>query len=282
MLARRLPGLLPPLGAKEGLEAAAIRSVAGLLTDGAPPGRPFRAPHHTVSAAGLLGGGPTASPGEVTLAHAGVLMLDELPEFDRRTLNGLRQPLESGTISICRMAYRVTYPARVLLVGAMNPCPCGHHGDGTSRCGCSPREVHRYRSRVSGPLLDRIDIHLDVPRVEYRDLVDGKPGLSSADVRKAVAAARKIQESRLEGTGALVNADIPPRLLGRFCARTAEAEKLLRSAVERFALSARAHARISRVARTIADLEGADVVGKEHVAEALGARPVTRGDGRTP
>jgi magnesium chelatase family protein len=182
MLARRLPGLLPAPVPEERLEAAAVHSIAGLLADRGS-GRPFRAPHHTVSAAGLLGGGPEASPGEVSLAHTGVLMLDELPEFDRRTLNGLRQPLESGLITIRRARYGIAYPARFLLVGAMNPCPCGRHGDGTSACRCSPREVERYRGRVSGPLLDRIDIHLEVPRVPYADLAAPAGGTGSGEIR---------------------------------------------------------------------------------------------------
>jgi magnesium chelatase family protein len=271
MLARRLPGLLPAPVPEERLEAAAVHSIAGLLADRGS-GRPFRAPHHTVSAAGLLGGGPEASPGEVSLAHTGVLMLDELPEFDRRTLNGLRQPLESGLITIRRARYGIAYPARFLLVGAMNPCPCGRHGDGTSACRCSPREVERYRGRVSGPLLDRIDIHLEVPRVPYADLAAPAGGTGSGEIRGHVEEARRLQLRRLEGTPHRTNAEVPPRLVRRLCAPDAAAERLLREAVERFSLSARAHARLLRVARTVADLEGVERIGAPHLLEALHVR----------
>jgi magnesium chelatase family protein len=269
MLARRLPGLLPKADADERLEAAAIQSVSGLLEGELPWGRPFRAPHHTVSTVGLLGGGPSATPGEISLAHTGVLMLDELPEFDRRTLNGMRQPLESGRITIRRMAYSVTYPARVLLVGAMNPCPCGRHGDGTRGCRCSPREVARYRGRVSGPLLDRIDIHLEVPRVTYAELSGKKPGVGSAEARERAARAREVQTGRLSPHGLRTNADIPAGLIRDLCRRTSEAERLLAAAIDRFDISARGHARILRVARTIADLEESEIIEAPHLTEAM-------------
>ena len=273
MLARRIVGLLPPFTRREAYEATSVHSVAGLEPGGLLAARPFRAPHHTVSAAGLLGGGVQATPGEVSLAHAGVLFLDELPEFDRRTLNGLRQPLEAGQVVIRRVGYHVRFPARFLLIAAMNPCPCGRHGDGTNACLCTPGQVARYRDRVSGPLLDRIDLRVPVPRVEYDELArPDRAGSATESIRERVLAARDRQRARFGPEGPAANGVIPARRLAEDCALDEAGERLLKNAVDRWNLSARAHARIRRVAPTIADLRDAERIGEADVAEALGFR----------
>jgi magnesium chelatase family protein len=254
----------------ESLEATLVHSVAGELGGrGVVARRPFRAPHHTISAAGLLGGGPGARPGEVSLAHCGVLFLDELPEFDRRTIDGLRQPIEEGVVRITRVGYTVRYPSRFALVAAMNPCRCGLHGVPGSDCRCTPPQVQAYQSRVSGPLLDRIDLRVDLERVRYDDLAGAERAEATAAVRSRVAAARAIQAARYLGPGARVNAEVPSRVLRLHCALPASARSLLRLVVERLGLTARGYDRVLRLARTIADLDAQEQVSEAAVAEAL-------------
>jgi magnesium chelatase family protein len=279
MLARRLPTILPGLELEEALETTRIHSVAGMLPAGQAlcVTRPFRAPHHTVSDAGLIGGGSSPRPGEVSLAHGGVLFLDELPEFRRNVLEVLRQPLEDGLVTLSRAALSLTYPARFILAAAMNPCPCGYHGDPTHPCRCSPLDVERYRARVSGPLLDRIDIHLEVPAVPYQDLVGGTSEETSATVRQRVEQARAIQRERFRGQrGVHTNASMSARDLRRWCAISAQVEGLLRSAVTRLGLSARAYHRILKIGRTVADLDGAAAIAPNHVSEAIQYRTLDR------
>jgi magnesium chelatase family protein len=274
MLARRLPGILPPLSPEESLDVTRIWSVAGRLSAGSGllVERPFRSPHHGASAAALAGGGADPRPGELSLAHFGVLFLDELPEFRRDALEALREPLEDGVVSVARVAGARTFPARFLLVAAMNPCPCGHRGDPRRTCACSPREVARYRRKISGPLLDRIDLHVEVPALAASDLgIDGD-GESSAVVRRRVQAARARQAART-GDARLVNAAVSGRLARTVLKTTPEARALLIRAVDRLTLSARAFQRVLRVARTIGDLEGAALIQPAHVAEALRYRP---------
>lgn len=271
LLARRLPGILPPLDLDEALEVTRIHSVAGLTpgAQGLVSARPFRAPHHTVSHAGLVGGGSPPRPGEVSLAHRGVLFLDELPEFNRRTLEVLRQPLEEGTVTLSRARGRVRFPARVLLVAAMNPCPCGHLGDGSDRCTCDPGTVRRYAGRVSGPLLDRIDLHVHLPRVSPRHLRSGGASESSASVAGRVREARALQARRNQVHGAVTNAGLPHRALGPVLAMPRAARRFIARAAEEVGLSARGYHRVLRVARTVADLAGSEGVGEAHLAEAL-------------
>jgi len=239
--------------------------------------RPFRAPHHTVSDAGLIGGGSSPRPGEVSLAHGGVLFLDELPEFRRNVLEVLRQPLEDGLVTLSRAALSLTYPARFILAAAMNPCPCGYYGDPSHPCRCSPLDVERYRARVSGPLLDRIDIHLEVPAVPYQELVGGTSEETSATIRQRVERARAIQRERFRGQrGVHTNASMAARDLRRWCAVSAPVEGLLRSAVTRLGLSARAYHRILKIARTVADLDGAPAIAPSHVSEAIQYRTLDR------
>ncbi len=281
MLARRLPGLLPPLSTDEALEVTAIHSVAGLLTiaGGLPRARPFRAPHHTVSEAGLVGGGEGPRPGEVSLAHHGVLFLDELAEFRRSALEALRQPLEAGFVTVSRAHAKATFPARLLLVCAMNPCPCGFLGDGSGRCACPPERILAYRAKMSGPLLDRIDVHVVLPAVEVRALQSTVPGESSAQVRSRVQRARSVQALRMARgeARAATNAALPPRDLDGVAALCPGGSRMLAAAVERLSLSARAYGKVLRVARTIADLDGSESVRPAHVAEAIGLRVLDRG-----
>jgi magnesium chelatase family protein len=279
MLARRLPTILPGLELEEALETTRIHSVAGMLPAGHAlcVTRPFRAPHHTVSDAGLIGGGSSPRPGEVSLAHGGVLFLDELPEFRRNVLEVLRQPLEDGLVTLSRAALSLSYPARFILAAAMNPCPCGYHGDPTHPCRCSPLDVERYRARVSGPLLDRIDMHLEVPAVPYHDLIGGTSEETSATVRQRVERARAIQRERFRGQrGVHTNATMAARDLRRWCAVSSAVEGLLRSAVTRLGLSARAYHRVLKIARTVADLEGAAAIAPTHVSEAIQYRTLDR------
>ncbi len=275
LLARALPTILPPLTRDEALEVARIYSVTGLLPADRPlpRQRPFRAPHHTISYAGLVGGGAWPRPGEITLAHRGVLFLDELPEFGPRVLEVLRQPLEDRVVTISRATGALSFPANFILIGAMNPCPCGYAGDPVRPCACAPAAIIRYQKRLSGPLLDRIDIHLDVPRVDYDKLADRRPGEPSAQVRARVEAARERQAARFAGSACRLNSDMGPAEVRAHCRLDEAGERLVRAAMQQLALSARAYHRILKLARTIADLEAAPRILAHHLAEALQYRP---------
>ncbi len=279
MLARRLPGILPSLTLDEALDVTRIHSVAGLLPAGRAliTTRPFRAPHHTVSYAGLIGGGAVPRPGEVSLAHHGVLFLDEVAELPANVLEVLRQPLEDGTVTISRAAMTLSYPARFLFVAAMNPCPCGYAGDPSRACCCPPQAVQRYLARISGPLLDRMDIHLSVPPVAYADLASRKPAERSDAIRSRVEAARERQLARFRGLpGLYANAHMGPREIARYVPVTPTIEGVLRSAIERLGLSARAYHRVLKLARTLADLAGSDELTAAHVTEAVQYRVLDR------
>ena len=279
MLARRIPSILPPLTLEEALETTKIHSVAGLLTPGCAlvAVRPFRAPHHTISDAGLIGGGSTPKPGEVSLAHHGVLFLDELAEFRRNVLEVLRQPIEDARVTLSRAAVSLTYPSRFMLVAAMNPCPCGHHGDSQRRCTCAPQAVQRYLGRVSGPLLDRIDLHVEVPAVRYRDLADRRAGEPSESIRGRVARAREVQRARFGARAEVhANAHMTARDLREHCAIGEGGDALLRTAITRLGLSARAYHRVLKIARTIADLDGGGDITTAHVSEAIQYRSLDR------
>lgn len=282
MLARRLPTILPPMTLEEALETTKIHSVAGRLPPERPllAARPFRAPHHTISDAGLSGGGAVPRPGEVSLAHNGVLFLDELPEFRRNVLEALRQPLEDGEVTISRARSAVSYPARFTLVAAMNPCPCGYRGDSRRGCTCPPGVVQRYLGRISGPLLDRIDLHVVVPAVAYRELAQAEGAEPSERIRERVSRARRLQLERFARAGLegiYANAHMRARQVREFCRLGRESEGLLKAAMERLGLSARAHSRILKLARTIADLEGEAEIRAAHVAEAVQYRELDRG-----
>src|ERR687897_3723651 len=268
MLARRLPGILPPLSVDESIEVTKVHSAAGEGNGSLIAVRPFRAPHHTISASGLAGGGSNPRPGEVSLAHHGVLFLDELPEFGRVTLEVLRQPLEDGHVTISRVAATLSYPARVTLLCSMNPCPCGYAGDGRRACRCSAIQIERYQSRISGPLLDRIDLFVDVPRLTREELREERQAEESRFVRERVSGAREVQESR-QG---FPNSALSGRRLREVCALEGDAERLFSRAVDRMGLSGRGHDRVLRVARTVADLSGEEEIATEHVAEALNYR----------
>lgn len=278
LLARRLSTILPPMTRDEALEVTRIYSAAGLVSAGLGllDERVFRAPHHSISAPGMIGGGAPPRPGEVSLASHGVLFLDEMPEFPRHVLETLRQPLEDAEVTISRAMGSARFPARFLLVAAMNPCPCGWLGSGVRSCRCTPHQVDRYRGRLSGPLLDRIDIHVSVPAVSASDLADARPGEPSAPVRARVVAARAVQEARNARFGATWNAHIRPKDLHEVCALTSRAKAALRASMDRLRLSARAHDRILKVARTLADLAGAEGVDVRHVAEAVAYRTLDR------
>ena len=273
LLARAMPRLLPPLTVSEALEVTKLYSVAGMLGRDRPLAnvRPFRSPHHTVSHAGLVGGGSHIRPGEVSLAHRGVLFLDEFPEFSGAALESLREPLESGLVTITRARGSVTFPARFLLVAAMNPCPCGYYGDSKRTCSCAESAVSRYQRRISGPLIDRFDIFADVPRVEYEQLTGALTGETSAAVRERVSGARAIQERRLATTHYLTNSEMGPLEVRQFCQEplAAEAQPLLASAMDQLGLSARAFHRVLKVARTVADLAGSEGIETVHLAEAI-------------
>ena len=273
LLARAVPGILPELSAAEALEVTKIYSVVGMVgrDRGLLRERPFRAPHHTISHAGLVGGGSTIRPGEISLAHRGVLFLDEFPEFRGAALEALREPLESGSVTISRARGSMTFPARILLIAAMNPCPCGYYGDSRRSCSCPEATVSRYQRRVSGPLLDHFDLFMDVPSVEYDELFAAPSGESSAEVRERVEAGRALQRARLEGTGGLTNAEMGPVEVRTYCQQLLEpdAEPLLATATEQIGLSARAFHRVLRVARTIADLEGRETITSVHLTEAI-------------
>lgn len=282
MLAQRIPGILPPLTFDEALETTKIHSVAGLISSGKSliVGRPFRNPHTTISDAGLIGGGSNPRPGEVSLAHNGVLFLDELAEYRRNVLEVLRQPLEDSRVTISRAAMSLTYPSRFMLVAAMNPCPCGYHGDNQRRCTCSPLAVQKYLGRVSGPLLDRIDLHVEVPAVRYRDLTDKRSGEPSERIRERVARARELQRARFQGhAGIHANAHMAAGDLTRFCPVSEGSDALLRTAITRLGLSARAYHRVLKIARTIADLEGGGEITTAHISEAIQYRSLDRANG---
>ena len=278
MLAKRIPTILPPLTFEEAIQTTKIHSVAGVLEPGLGlvGTRPFRAPHHTISDAGLIGGGAVPRPGEVSLSHHGVLFLDELPEFQRNVLEVLRQPLEDGTVTIARAAMSLTFPARFMLAAAMNPCPCGFLNDPSRECSCTPPMIQRYVSKISGPLLDRIDIHVDMPSVQYRELRENAGGEASDAIRDRVIRARRRQLLRYQGEKIYSNAQMSPRQIRKYCNIPPDCERLLESAMTRLGLSVRAHDRILKVARTIADLEAAESIGTAQISEAIQYRSLDR------
>lgn len=281
MLAKCLPSILPDMSAEEMLETTKIHSVAGMLPEGEGiiSRRPFRSPHHTASRIALTGGGTSARPGEISLAHNGVLFLDELPEYPRATLEILRQPIEDGRITVSRAARTVDYPARFMLVASMNPCPCGNYGSSSAECTCTPAQISKYLSKLSGPLLDRIDIHIEVGSVTYDELSSSSDGEDSATVAARVNAARRVQLERFAGSGIHCNAQMSGADVREYCATDGDSERLLRSAFAKLGLSARAYTRILKVARTIADLDGSERVLKKHVAEAVQYRSLDRNRG---
>ena len=278
MIAKRIPTILPEPTLDEFLEILGIHSAAGvsLAEEGRFFSRPFRSPHHTISDVGLIGGGSVPGPGEISLAHNGVLFLDEFPEFKRSALEVMRQPLEDGEVSISRASGKITLPSRFMLVAAMNPCPCGYLGDKTRRCRCSPVQIQRYRSRLSGPLLDRIDIHVEAPALSVEELRAAAPGESSAVMRERISAAREIQKARFAGTPLRCNAQMTAKMLREVCALTAEQGLILQRAMERLGLSARAYDRILKVSRTIADLAGTPAIETPHLLEAINYRSLDR------
>ncbi|QDU46703.1 Competence protein ComM [Symmachiella dynata] len=278
LLASRLPTILPQLSPEESLETTQIYSAVGRLNAGESlmMTRPFRAPHHTISEAGLVGGGSTPSPGEISLAHNGILFLDELPEFNRRTLEVLRQPLEDGNVTISRAMGSITFPASLMMVAALNPCPCGYRGDPRRQCKCNPLQIERYLGKISGPLLDRVDIHLEVPSVPFRELSDMAPGTGSGDMRQQVEAAREIQGARFREYRIKTNGKMAPRQIRKFCRLDSDAETLLKTAMEEMGLSARAHDKILRVSRTVADLDRSDKITALHLSEAINYRTLDR------
>jgi magnesium chelatase family protein len=278
MLAKRLPSILPNMTFEESIETTKIHSIAGMLQSGTQliSTRPFRSPHHTVSSAGLSGGGRLPRPGEISLSHNGVLFLDELPEFSRDSLEVLRQPLEDGTVTISRVSGTLTYPCSIMLVCAMNPCPCGYFGHPTKKCVCTSMGVSKYLAKISGPLLDRLDIHVEVPPVDFNELSGKQKGEASAIIKQRVDRTRKIQQQRYAGSGVTCNARLTPSLLKKHCILTNEAKTLLKRAFESMGLSARAYDRILKVSRTIADLEQSENIEVAHVAEAVQYRSLDR------
>lgn len=279
MLAQRIPSILPPLSFEEALEVTKIHSIAGVLPEKTPllSARPFRSPHHTISAAGIAGGGRVPRPGEISLAHNGVLFLDELPEFSKDTLEVMRQPLEDGVVTIARVSATLTYPANTMLIAAMNPCKCGYYGDTARKCTCSEAQVKQYLAKISGPLLDRIDIHVSVPSVKYSDLKSKRPQETSDSIRAKVIAARQIQLERFKDiSGIYSNSQMTPALVEEYCALGEGEAELLKVAFEKLGLSARAHNRILKVARTIADLAGSKDICSQHIAEAIQYRSLDR------
>jgi len=284
MLAKRMPTILPDLTSGESIETTRIYSAVGRLQPGQPllATRPFRPPHHTISDAGLVGGGSTPSPGEISLAHNGVLFLDELPEFNRRTLEVLRQPLEDGQVTIARALNSTTFPANFMLIAALNPCPCGYRGDPRRSCHCTPPQIERYMGKISGPLVDRIDIHIEVPAVPFRELSGQAVGTSSAEMREQVTFARRAQAARFSGSGGAsgngvrYNADMTHRQTRQFCRLDTEGGNLLKATMDEMGLSARAHDKILRVARTIADIDGSESIRVEHLNEAINYRLLDR------
>ncbi len=279
MLSKRLPTILPPMTFNEALETTKIHSVAGLLKNGQAllATRPFRSPHHTISDVALIGGGQVPRPGEVSLSHHGVLFLDELPEFKRNVLEVLRQPLENGVVTVSRAVATVSYPAQFVLISAMNPCPCGFYGDFRHSCSCTPGMISRYRARVSGPLLDRIDIHIDVPAVPYKELSNDYTGEKSEVIRQRVIEARNIQLKRFKDDKIFANGQMKTRHMKKYCKLTEDAHKLLDTAMQKLGLSARAYSRILKVSRTIADLDNSETIQGYHIAEAIQYRTLDRG-----
>lgn len=278
MLAQRLPSILPELTFDEALEATKVHSIAGRLPKGMPMvlNRPFRSPHHTISAVGLSGGGAHPKPGEISLSHNGVLFLDELPEFRKDVLEVMRQPLEDGTVTITRASGTYTYPCNIMMIASMNPCPCGFFGDKKHHCTCTPKKISQYLGKVSGPLLDRIDLHIEVPAVDYKDLENTKKPETSAEIKARVNRARDIQNDRYKGTGIYSNSGLTPALIGKFCSLDSEANAVMKAAFEALGMSARAHNRVLKVARTIADLAGEENIHAEHISEAIMYRSLDR------
>ena len=279
MLSKRLHTILPPIGFEEAVETTRVHSVAGFLkgTNSLIEKRPFRTPHHTISDVALIGGGQVPRPGEVSLANHGVLFLDELPEFKRSVLEVLRQPLEDGQVTVSRAIASVTFPAKFMLVAAMNPCPCGYHSDPKHECTCTGGQIHRYRSKISGPLMDRIDIHIEVPAVPYKKLSDERAGERSEVVLERVIRARDIQKQRLQAEGVYSNSEMSSKHIKKFCKPEDDAEKLMEAAVGKLGLSARAYTRILKLSRTIADLEAEETIKTHHVSEAIQYRTLDRG-----
>jgi magnesium chelatase family protein len=278
MLARRLPSILPQMSFDESIETTKIHSVMGLLRHGQPliATRPYRSPHHTISDAGLIGGGQVPKPGEVSLSHNGVLFLDELPEFKRNVLEALRQPLEDGHVTISRALTSLTYPASLMLVAAMNPCKCGFHGDPLHQCLCTPHQIQTYRARVSGPLMDRIDIHIEVPAIKFNEISSDVPGEPSGAIRDRVTFARSVQLERFKADSIYANAHMKPRHIRKYCKIDADSQRLMEAAMNRLGLSARAYNRVLKVARTIADIEGSGPIATEHISEAIQYRSLDR------
>ena len=278
MLAKRIPSILPDMTFEESLEVTEIHSIAGFLPDNVSliKSRPFRSPHHTISTAGLSGGGRIPGPGELSLSHHGVLFLDELPEFQKATMEAMRQPIEDGKITISRVSGSLTYPCEVMLVCAMNPCPCGYYGHPTRKCSCPQGAAAKYLAKVSGPLLDRLDIHIEVPQVDFQKLSDDKPAESSAEIKKRVNRAREIQNERFKGTGTSCNAKMPPALTRKYCALDEKCKATLEKCFTAMDLSARAYDKILRIARTIADLDGSENIELEHITEAVQYRSLDR------
>lgn len=278
MIAKRIPSILPDLSFKEAIEITKIYSIAGLLKrgDSLIKTRPFRSPHHTISSAGLTGGGSIPKPGELSLAHNGVLFMDELPEFHRDALEGMRGPLEEGEVAISRVQGTLTYPCNILFCASMNPCKCGYYGDNKHKCSCNFTSIEQYRNKISGPLLDRIDIHIDVPAVEYKDLSDRQIGEKSADIKKRVNSARKLQRDRYTKDKIYSNANLTPKLIRKYCKLDEECTNALKQAFDRLGLSARAHDRILKVARTIADLAEEPNIKLPHILEAISYRSLDR------
>ena len=278
MLAKRMPTILPEMTFEESIQTTKIHSIAGILDPDKPliTTRPFRSPHHTVSAAGLAGGGAVPKPGELSLAHNGVLFLDELPEFHRDVMEAMRQPIEDGKVTISRVAGTLTYPSSVTVVAAMNPCPCGFYGHPSGRCTCSENVVRKYLNRISGPMLDRLDLHIEVPPVDYNSLNSNIKQETSAQIRERVNAARAIQIKRYEGTGITCNARLTPALLKKYCVMSEAASNILRAAFDRLGMSARAYDRLLKVARTIADLDKSENIEASHISQAIQFRSLDR------